>query len=65
VVGVLVEGPAKRGRLMSGRTGTNKVVNFPAGGELTGRLVPVIIERAGTNSLRGGLAGSIFRKKTL
>ncbi|MBW1712880.1 MAG: MiaB/RimO family radical SAM methylthiotransferase, partial [Deltaproteobacteria bacterium] len=50
---VLVEGPAKRGRLLTGRTGGNKVVNFKGGPELVGRIEEVIIERAGTNSLQG------------
>ena len=54
-VEVLVEGPAKRGRLRTGRTGTNKVVNFRGGPVPPGVLVPVLIEEAGTNSLRGRL----------
>ena len=52
---ILVEGPAKRGGLLTGRTGTNKVVNFKGGSGLVGSLVNVFIERAGTNSLRGRL----------
>ncbi len=54
-VEILVEGPAKRGRLLCGRTESNKVVNFSGGPDLTGSLVRVFIERAGTNSLRGRL----------
>ena len=54
-VEVLVEGPAKRGALMSGRTPHNKVVNFPGPPELTGRLARVRVVKAWTNSLRGRL----------
>jgi len=52
-VGVLVEGPAKRGELLTGRTSANKVVNLPGPADLIGRLVPVQITAAGTNSLLG------------
>ena len=54
-VELLVEGPAKRGGMMTGRTGTNIVVNFRGSGPAPGDLVRVFIERAGTNSLRGRL----------
>ncbi len=54
VVEVLVEGPSKRGQgEVTGRTPTNKVVNFPAGQKTIGRLVPVTIREAYANSLRG------------
>ncbi|MBW2617992.1 MAG: TRAM domain-containing protein, partial [Deltaproteobacteria bacterium] len=52
-VGVLVEGPAKRGDLLTGRTSANKVVNLPGPADLVGRLIPVQITAAGTNSLLG------------
>ena len=52
---ILVEGRAKRGDLLTGRTGSNKVVNFRGKEELVGSLVRVLIEKAGTNSLRGRL----------
>lgn len=52
-VEILVEGPAKRGELLTGRTGTNKIVHFPGGTELIGRLVKVRVSQAGTNSLQG------------
>jgi len=52
---VLVEGPARRGGLLTGRTAGGKVVNFPGPTGLAGRLVPVTIQRAWTNSLRGKL----------
>jgi len=52
---ILVEGPARRGGLLTGRTAEGKVVNFPGPAGLAGRLVQVTIERAWTNSLRGRL----------
>lgn len=67
IVTVLVEGPAKRGAetppsdsvpQWTGRTSTNKIVNFIARGEdsaseLTGKLVAVRIDRALRHSLWG------------
>ncbi len=52
---ILVEGGAKRGGLLTGRTGTNKVVNFSGGENQVGSLAEVLIVKAGTNSLRGRL----------
>ena len=50
---VLVEGPGKRAGQYTGRTGSNKVVNFAAGSTKPGSLVKVIIRRAHVNSLLG------------
>jgi tRNA-2-methylthio-N6-dimethylallyladenosine synthase len=53
---VLVEGPAKKGQgLMSGRSRAGRVVNFPGGPELAGRLVKVRITQGRENSLLGEL----------
>ncbi len=57
VVEVLVEGPAKRGGLLTGRTPTNKVVNFRGDEDLIGRLVEVVVEAGWTNSLQGRIKG--------
>ena len=50
---VLVEGPARRGSLLSGRAPDNRVVNF-SGAARIGELVEVAIASAGRFSLRGG-----------
>ncbi|HEY8371081.1 MAG TPA: tRNA (N6-isopentenyl adenosine(37)-C2)-methylthiotransferase MiaB [Thermodesulfobacteriota bacterium] len=52
-VEVLVEGRAKRGDGLTGRTRTNLVVNFPGDPALVGRLVPVYVTEALPHSLRG------------
>ncbi|RJX32676.1 MAG: tRNA (N6-isopentenyl adenosine(37)-C2)-methylthiotransferase MiaB [Desulfarculus sp.] len=53
---VLVEGPDKKGRgLVSGRCRAGRMVNFPGGPELVGRLVKVRIEQGRENSLLGRL----------
>lgn len=53
---ILVEGPSKNNiNTMTGRTRTNKIVNFRGSTELTGRLVRTIIENTGTWSLEGRL----------
>jgi tRNA A37 methylthiotransferase MiaB len=50
---VLVEGRAKRNAdELSGRTGNNRVVNFPGPGRLIGRFVDVTITGALPHSLR-------------
>ena len=53
----LVTGPSKLdpGQLQ-GRTEDSRVVNFRAGEELVGELVPVAITEALPNSLRGEVA---------
>ncbi|MBF0157236.1 MAG: tRNA (N6-isopentenyl adenosine(37)-C2)-methylthiotransferase MiaB, partial [Magnetococcales bacterium] len=54
VEAVLVEGPARLGRgEWSGRAPGFQVVNFPAVGDPTGRIVPVRITEGLPNSLRG------------
>ena len=54
---VLVEGTSRHDEgVVCGRTGSFKMVNFPGGLELVGRVVPVSITRAFTNTLRGELA---------
>ncbi len=52
-VEVLVEGPARKGSGLAGRTRTNLVVNFPGDPALAGRLVTVRITEALSHSLRG------------
>lgn len=53
---VLVEGPAKKGQgLMAGRGRGGRVVNFPGGPELKGRLVEVEVTKGRVNSLMGRL----------
>ncbi|MEE9542321.1 MAG: tRNA (N6-isopentenyl adenosine(37)-C2)-methylthiotransferase MiaB [Thermodesulfobacteriota bacterium] len=57
---VLVEGASVKDSMeLTGRTSTNRVVNFPGPGELVGEIVDVKILKAYTNSLRGEL----FRKE--
>ena len=53
---VLVEGPGKRPGQFTGRTGSNKVVNFAAEELKAGSLVKVLIRRGSVNSLFGELA---------
>lgn len=56
IVEVLVEGPSKNNEeIMSGRTRTNKIVNFKGSAELKGKLVNVKIEKTLTWSLDGEL----------
>ena len=51
---VLVEGPSKHDEgVVCGRTSTFKMINFPGGLDLVGKLVDVEVTRAFTNSLRG------------
>jgi tRNA-2-methylthio-N6-dimethylallyladenosine synthase len=56
-VELLVEGPSKKdsGKL-TGRTRTNKIVNFPGDPVLTGALLPVRVTRAGLYALDGEVA---------
>jgi tRNA-2-methylthio-N6-dimethylallyladenosine synthase len=54
---VLVEGKSKKSvQDQMGRTRTNKIVNFPGSTDLLGKTVPVRIEKAYINSLKGSLA---------
>jgi tRNA-2-methylthio-N6-dimethylallyladenosine synthase len=50
---ILVEGPSETGGLLTGRTKTNKIVNFEGQGGLVGRLVRVRIIEAKRHSLLG------------
>jgi tRNA-2-methylthio-N6-dimethylallyladenosine synthase len=52
-VEVLVDGRSRRGDELSGRSSGNTVVNFPGPDQWQGRLVDVLIQRAGPNSLQG------------
>ncbi len=52
---VLVDGISKQGTQYSGRTGTNKIINFPSENNLIGELVNVNVKRAFINSFRGEL----------
>jgi len=54
-VEVLVEGPSKKGLALTGRTTTNKVVNFTCDNEQIGKLIDVTIIRVSFNSLCGEL----------
>ncbi|MGB4647771.1 MAG: tRNA (N6-isopentenyl adenosine(37)-C2)-methylthiotransferase MiaB [Acetivibrionales bacterium] len=56
VTEVLTEGHSKNNiDMMTGRTRTNKIVNFKGSADLTGRLVRVKIDKTGTWSLDGTL----------
>jgi len=56
VAEILVEGPSKNNiRMMTGRTRTNKIVNFSGDRDLAGKLVNVRIDKTGTWSLDGTL----------
>ena len=53
-VAVLVEGPSKRGHgQLTGRSPTNKIVNFHGDPDLIGRVVDVHIGQGYRNSLAG------------
>lgn len=52
-VEILVEGESRKGGQLSGRTPTNKLVNFNNNNSRIGDLVKVIIKRAFVNSLMG------------
>jgi tRNA-2-methylthio-N6-dimethylallyladenosine synthase len=52
-VEILVEGESRKGGQLTGRTPTNKVVNFTNNNSLIGELVNVTIKRASANSLWG------------
>ena len=58
-VEVLVEGDSKKGRQLTGRTNTNKVVNFNSSLNLLNKLVNVKIKHSFTNSLWGELLGEV------
>ncbi|MBP1739802.1 MAG: tRNA 2-methylthioadenosine synthase [Deltaproteobacteria bacterium] len=52
---VLVEGASKKGQCLTGRTATNKVVNFNNDKSYINKLINVTIKRASFNSLWGEL----------
>ena len=54
---VLVEGTSKKGEQLTGRTSSNKVVNFDGDNHLVGKLVEVTIQESYLNSLKGELTG--------
>jgi tRNA-2-methylthio-N6-dimethylallyladenosine synthase len=55
---VLVEGKSKNSDYdMTGRTGSNKIVNFRGGTGLVGKICSVLIKKAYLHSLRGERAG--------
>jgi tRNA-2-methylthio-N6-dimethylallyladenosine synthase len=49
---VLIEGQSKRGGQLTGRTGSNKIVNFRCNNNKIGDIVDVIINDCTANSLR-------------
>jgi len=54
---VLVEGPSKKDPTrLTGRTRTNKIINFPGDSGRIGALVPVRVTRAGLYALEGEVA---------
>jgi tRNA-2-methylthio-N6-dimethylallyladenosine synthase len=54
ILEVLVEGPSKNNiKMLTGRTRTNKIVNFKGNPEMTGKLADVKITGTGTWSLEG------------
>jgi len=55
---VLVEGASKKGQALTGRTSTNKVVNFNCNKRYISKLMNVTIKRASFNSLWGELTFS-------
>ena len=58
-VEVLVEGPSKKDPYkLTGRTRTNKIVNFPGDPTLIGELLPVRVTRAGLYALDGEVAAA-------
>jgi len=50
---VLVEGTSKKGGQLTGRTASNKVVNFDGDAQMVGKLVEVVIKASYLNSLKG------------
>ncbi len=50
---VLVEGESKKGGQLTGRTGSNKIVNFDCNSSNLGHIVKVLIKGVSSNSLQG------------
>lgn len=62
-VEVLVKGTSKKDKnMLSGRTRTNKTVNFPGNADLIGTFAQVRIEEASTYSLKGKQCGETVGK---
>ena len=57
-VEVLVEGASKKGQAFTGRTETNKVVNFLRNNDMEGQFVNVRIKKSSFNSLWGELTSN-------
>jgi len=55
IVDVLVEGKSKRGNTLTGRTDTNKIVNFIGNFDLIGKMVKIKVLNGYQNSLFGEL----------
>ena len=63
---VLVEGRSKKSpEELTGRTGNNRVVNFPGPARLAGSFVEVQIERSLAHSLRGTVVGRASRARSV
>ena len=59
-VEILVEGPSKKDPCkLTGRTRTNKIINFPGDAALIGEMLPVRVTRAGLYALDGELAAAV------
>ncbi len=56
---VFVEGNSKRGDMLTGRTTTNKVVNFKGKRDLVDSFVRIDIKEAGPFSLKGEICGAV------
>ena len=54
-VAILVDGHSRKGGQLTGRTGTNKIVNFNCNNEIISSIVKVKIKHSFVNSLRGEL----------
>ncbi|RJR23181.1 MAG: TRAM domain-containing protein, partial [Desulfobacteraceae bacterium] len=57
ILEVLVEGAGRRPGQLTGRSGTNKVVNFKGNSKMIGKMVMIRISQGLMNSLRGDLNG--------
>lgn len=64
-LGILVEGMSKKGDQLTGRTATNKIVNFNCDLGYIGNIVKVKITYAFENSLNGEPAGSPGRSELM
>jgi tRNA-2-methylthio-N6-dimethylallyladenosine synthase len=53
IVEILVEGQSKKGDQLTGRTSTNKIVNFTSDDSLLGKIIKIKLKECFINSLRG------------